>query len=204
MLKRYLTSGILAGICVGLGGSVFLGSDNRYVGAGLFSVGLIAICYLGYSLFTGRVGFIVAVHGREEISELLLCLLGNLIGACAMGFAIAYALPSRAEKALDMCTAKLQMPLGSVFVCALFCGILMYLAVVLFKEKQSVLGILFCVPAFILSGFEHSIADMFYFAVAGIVSLQAFVFIWLVILGNALGGMLMPALRLLMGGRKNA
>ena len=35
---------------------------------------------------------------------------------------------------------------------------------------------------------------MFYFAVSGIYSLEAFVYIWIVILGNAVGGMLLPLL----------
>jgi formate/nitrite transporter FocA (FNT family) len=70
----------------------------------------------------------------------------------------------------------------------------MYLAVSIYKEKGSYISVLFCVPAFILAGFEHSIADMFYFAASGIVSLRATGFIWIVILGNALGGMLLPML----------
>ena len=73
----------------------------------------------------------------------------------------------------------------------------MYLAVSVWRDRQTPLGILFCIPVFILSGFEHSIADMFYFAASGIVSAEAFGFIWLVIIGNALGAMLLPALELL-------
>jgi formate/nitrite transporter FocA (FNT family) len=63
---------------------------------------------------------------------------------------------------------------------------------------------LFCVPIFILSGFEHSIADMFFFAASGIVTPRTVVFICVVILGNSAGGMLIPALRLLMGGTRDA
>ena len=76
------------------------------------------------------------------------------------------------------------------------CGILMYLAVCLFKEHKTPLGIFFCVPVFILSGYEHSIANMFYFGASGIVSLEAFAYIWVVILGNSIGGMLFPILKL--------
>ena len=77
----------------------------------------------------------------------------------------------------------------------------MYLAVSVWRDRQTPVGILFCIPVFILSGFEHSIADMFYFAASGIVSARAFVFLWIVILGNALGAMLLPALDLLGKGR---
>ncbi|MBQ2175260.1 MAG: formate/nitrite transporter family protein, partial [Alphaproteobacteria bacterium] len=64
----------------------------------------------------------------------------------------------------------------------------------IYRDKQTVTGILFCIPVFILSGFEHSVADIFYFAASGIVSLKAFCFICIVILGNSIGGMLLPAI----------
>ena len=72
----------------------------------------------------------------------------------------------------------------------------MYLAVSIYRDNKTPLGILFCIPVFILSGFEHSIADMFYFAASGIVSVKAFAFLWIVILGNSIGGMLLPALKI--------
>ncbi len=204
MLRKYLTSGVIAGILIGIGGAVYLACDVKYVGAVLFSVGLLGVCYLGVSLYTGRVGFLVLVHSREAVSEAFLCLLGNFIGTTASGWAIAYAIPARAEKALSMCEAKLALPLTAAFIVAIFCGMLMYLAVALYKEKQTVWGILFCVPVFILSGFEHSVADMFYFAAAGIASLEALIFIVVVIIGNGVGGMIIPALRLCVEGKKHA
>ena len=78
-----------------------------------------------------------------------------------------------------------------------FCGLLIYLAVDIYAKHKTPVGIIFCIPVFILSGYEHSIADMFYFATSGIVSLKACGFIWTVILGNSIGGMLIPALALI-------
>ena len=63
----------------------------------------------------------------------------------------------------------------------------MYTAVEIYKKKQSVIGILFCVPVFILSGFEHSIADIYYFTTTNIINLNSFIFILIVIIGNAIG-----------------
>ena len=163
MLRRDLTLGILAGILIGIGGSVYLSCDNKYVGAVLFSVALLCICMRGFALFTGKVGFIVEAHTRADVSALLLSLLGNLIGTFAAGAAIRYAMPSLGEKALTLCEGKLAQTAPETFLRALFCGILMYLAVVIYRKNQSVWGIFFCVPVFILSGFEHSIANMFYF-----------------------------------------
>jgi len=63
------------------------------------------------------------------------------------------------------------------------------------------------VPVFILAGFEHSIADMFYVFFAGIFSPAAyfspngFLFLLLVVLGNSVGGMLIPFLALIGNGK---
>ena len=76
------------------------------------------------------------------------------------------------------------------------CGILVYIAVDYFrsdKDKKSLpkyILVFTCVPAFILCGFEHSVADMFYFAASSAYSLysvQGIVYILLVSLGNLIG-----------------
>ena len=195
-MLRDTLSGVSAGICIALGGSVFLATDNRVVGAVLFSVALLCICMKGYALFTGKVGFLPEEHSKTALQLLLAGLLGNLIGTFLCGLALRLALPAFAETAGKLCRAKLSLAPAAVLVRGAFCGILMYLAVSIWKERGTPLGILFCIPVFILSGFEHSIADMFYFAVSGIVSLKAFGFLWLVIIGNALGAMLLPGLNL--------
>ena len=150
----------------------------------------------GYALFTGKVGYIPEAHGKAEWQLLLLCLLGNLIGTFICGAAVRYAIPSIGETALAICTAKLEQAALSTLIRGVFCGLLMYLAVSIFRDSKTPMGILFCIPVFILSGFEHSIADMFYFAASGIVSAKACGFLWIVIIGNAIGGMLLPALKI--------
>lgn len=196
MLKKDILSGISAGIVIALGGSVFLACENRYVGAVLFSVALLCICFKGYALFTGKVGYIPEAHGKAEWQLLLLGLLGNLIGTLISGIAVRYAIPAIGETAATICASKLTQPALSTLIRGIFCGLLMYLAVSIYRDNKTPLGIMFCIPVFILSGFEHSIADMFYFAASGIVSAKAFAFLWIVILGNSIGGMLLPALKI--------
>ena len=193
VLKK-ICAGVSAGLLIGVGGTVYLACENQYVGAALFTAALLCICLKGYSLYTGRIAFIPETHDKETVSELLLGLLGNLIGAVAGGYAILFAMPALSDKAYVLCAAKLAQSFPETLIRGVFCGILMYLAVSIYKEKQNIVGILFCIPVFILSGFEHSVADMFYFAVSGMVETEAFVFIWTVILGNTLGAMLLPAL----------
>ena len=194
-MLRKIMAGVSAGILISIGGSVFLAvNESRILGAVLFTVALLCICLKGYSLFTGKVGFLPEKHGKEEFSVLLLGLLGNAIGTILCGLLIRYALPSLGETATALCTGKLDQPVLSTFIRAIFCGILMYLAVSIYRDKGKIVGILFCVPVFILCGFEHSIADLFYFGASGIVSGRACLFLWIVILGNAVGGMLLPLL----------
>lgn len=195
MLKD-IKSGLSAGILISIGGAVFLSCDSRYIGAVLFTVALICICYKGYALFTGKVGFIAESHTKPEVSTLLLALFGNTVGTVVCGYAIRYAIPADGEAARVLCDAKLAQTMPSTFIRAIFCGVLMYLAVSIFREKGTPVGILFCVPVFIIAGFEHSIADMFYFAASGIVLARACGFLWIVILGNAVGAMILPALSL--------
>jgi formate/nitrite transporter FocA (FNT family) len=193
MLRKIL-SGICAGILISIGGTVFLSCENRYIGAVLFSVGLLCICIKGYYLFTGKVGFLWEDHSRESVSITMLALLGNAIGTILCGFLLAKVLPNCGDSASLICTAKLtQQPLYT-FVRAVFCGILMYLAVSIYRDKNYSIGILYCIPVFILSGFEHSIAHLFYFACSGIVSWDACGYLWIVIAGNAVGGVLLPML----------
>lgn len=203
MLNK-IASGICAGILISIGGSVFLSCENKVIGAVLFTVALLCICYKGYALFTGKVGYLPEKADKEVLSVLLLGLLGNAIGTIACGLLLRAAIPAIGAAAQTLCSGKLEtQALWQTFVRALFCGVLMYLAVSIFRDSKTPIGILFCIPVFILSGFEHSIADLFYFAGSGIVSLQAFAFLWVVIAGNTVGGVLLGLL-VKLGGKEKA
>lgn len=201
MLKGTI-DGILAGLMIGIGGTVLLSVGGGIPGACFFTIALHIICYRGYSLYTGKIGFMAYNHKGSDFVTLLTGLFGNVIGTLLSGLAVSFALSDRAKLAKTMCEAKLDDNLLGVFIKAIFCGILMYLAVAVFKENKSPLAIFFCVPVFILSGFEHSIADMFYFFTARIFSLEMLVFLVIVILGNTVGGLLFPTLTLLKGEKK--
>ena len=198
-IKNSIILSIGAGVMIGIGGTVnlVLGAQGKGVeGAIFFAVALLTICYLGLHLFTGRVGNIV--NSEKFSKDLLLlgtCIIGNLIGTAAAGLVCGESTPAIIETAQNMCAAKLDRAFVSTVASAFMCGILMYVAVTIYKEKSSIAGILFCVPVFILSGYEHSIADMFYFFAAGAVGTDMAVFILTVVLGNALGGMFVPTLR---------
>ena len=183
-----------AGLMIAIGGSVFLSCDSKYVGAVLFSVALLCICYLGYYLFTGKIGYLANDFSKNNILSLSIGLAVNLIVTFLLGLLISFAFPNLSEKAYIMCTSKLDQTFLITFIRAVFCGVLMYTAVEIFKEKKTPLGIIFCIPVFILCGFEHSIADMFYFGVSGILKTKILTFELAAILGNTVGGLILPLL----------
>lgn len=189
--------GILAGIMISIGGAVYVAAADKVVGAIFFSVALLTICFKGYSLYTGRVGYIVLSHTKSDVSSLFLGLLGNFVATLLCGVLVAYAIPALHESAEVMAAAKLAQPALSTLIRGFFCGVLMYAAVSIYRENKSPLGVLFCVPTFILAGFEHSIADMFYLALGHAFNFDALIFILLVVIGNSLGAMAMTGLRLL-------
>lgn len=187
-----LVKGIIAGILISLGGAVFIAADNRYIGAFLFSLALVCICYRGDILYTGKICYLPINFKGTYIWMLLKGIFGNLIGCIMGGILISLSSKDMLLKARKLVEPKLLIPSYSVIIKGIFCGILIYLAVDLFKEKSTIIPILLCIPAFILSGFEHCVADMFYFACARRISIDVVVFILLVILGNTIGGCLIP------------
>ena len=188
-LLKVFISGICSGALVGIGGAVCLSCDNKYVGAVLFSVALISICYLGTYLFTGKIGFLAEKFELKTLAQLGVGLVGNFAGATLFGLLAAYAKPQIREAAVMSCQSKLENDFLSAVCLGAMCGILMYVAVKVFKEFKNPIGVIFCIPVFILSGYEHSIADMFYFSAAHMINLDYLSFIAAVVIGNAIGAM---------------
>lgn len=197
-LELYVSS-VLAGILIGVAGTVYIASGKAFFGAVLFTVALFSICTRGMGLFTGRVGYLWGQSNKPAyLAELGIIWLGNLTGCIILGAIIRYTKPIHIEAAAQMSAAKLAQTQGQTLLLAMLCGLLMYIAVDHFRTWQGdfgrFLGMLFCVPAFILAGLEHVVADMFYFAL-GLSSDQigqAVLFLVACSLGNALGAWLIP------------
>lgn len=197
-LRTFLNA-VLAGIAIAIGGVVFLSCESKFVGASLFAVGLLAVCTLGLNLYTGKVCY--ALENKPAyIWDLILIWVGNLVGTSATGFAIrATRLTAVTEKAYELCQVKLGDGLLSIFILSIFCNMLIYLAVENYKNNPHQAGkymaIYFGVVVFIMAGFEHCVANMFYFAVGGCWSMKTLVYLIVMTLGNAVGGLVFPVLR---------
>ena len=107
MLKRDLTDGVFAGMMVSFGGAALLSCSDRYAGALLFCIALLAICWFGFNLYTGKVGFLIADHSREMVIKVFSGLAGNFIGTLLFGVIIGAAVPALRESAANACSAKI-------------------------------------------------------------------------------------------------
>ena len=207
-MRKTIFNSLAAGLMIAIGGAVFVACVGdaanpgmvKVFGAILFSIALLTICKHEMYLFTGKIGFVAESFQPIDAAYLAVGLLGNYVSATLCGRILAYALPANAEKAAALCEAKLGQDPLQTFILGCFCGVLMYVAVKTFKEK-SLIGILFGIPVFIVAGFEHSIADMFYFSFGGSFTGKSFLFLLLVVCGNAVGAVVPPLLKRL-GGEK--
>ncbi len=195
-MKDFIKS-VLAGIMIGIGGTIYLSIDNKVVGASLFGIGLFMIVIYGFNLYTGKIGYLVDNFNFKYIKMLVITLIGNFIGTFFVGYILKFTriyslIHDKAKLLVDV---KLDDSLISILILAFFCGILMYLAVNTYKENKDIskyLGVFLGVIVFILCGFEHCIANMYYFSVANIWNLNTLLYLLIMILGNSLGGMLIP------------
>lgn len=186
---------ILAGFLIGLAGTVNLSVDNKFVGAFLFSFGLIAILAQSLFLYTGKVG---TLNLSCEWFLLPVIILGNFVGTniIAWGMRCTRFGDTLNQAAQVIVQNKLADSWFSILLLSIGCGIMMYLAVKGWLENSdSWLIVILPVMIFILSGFEHSIANMFYFAMAGEYSLKAFVYICIMLIGNAIGSLVFKKMK---------
>lgn len=188
---------VLAGISISIGGVVYLSLENKMVGALLFSVGLFTVCTFGLNLFTGKVCYLPG-KGAFYVGWLALVWLGNLVGAELTGLLVRVTRIGAAlsERAMGLCETKLGDSLPSIFILAIFCNIMIYIGVENYRsnphEVGKYLGIVFGVIVFILCGFEHCVANMFYFAVANVWSGKTVLYLLVMTLGNTAGGLVFP------------
>ena len=177
-----------AGIAIAIGAIIYL-SLGGWAGAVFFSIGLYLVLWFKLNLYTGKVGYL---NSPKDIPNLLFMLLGNIIG-CAL---CAILIPAPAAYAVVI--AKLSTPIGLIFIKSIICGILIYAGVDQFKAGRSYAPII-AVPAFILCGAEHCIADICFIFGAllyntAIITPYLFLFLGVIIIGNAIGSLLMRAI----------
>ena len=153
--EKILSYSILAGSMIGLAGVVNLSVDNKFLGAFLFSFGLITILAQGLYLYTGKIG---TINLSCEWVLLPVIILGNFIGTniIAWGVRLTRFGEILNQNAQIIAQNKLADSWFSILLLSIGCGIMMYLAVKGWLENSdSWLIVILPVMIFILSGFEH-------------------------------------------------
>ena len=192
---KILVRAILAGVMISIGGTIYLACESKLLGAFLFSIGLYAICAFGFNLYTGKIGYVID-NKPKYLIELLFTLIGNLIGTVGCGYLIYVSRVGDKLRgtAQAISTVKLNDNLLSIFILAIFCGIIMYLAVDLFKrlgDFGKYMGIFMGITVFILAGFEHCVANMYYFSAANMWTWKTVLYVLVMVAGNSVGSILL-------------
>lgn len=186
MIKNYI-GGILGGVSISIGCIVSLSVGGGPLGAFLFSIGLLSICVFGYKLYTGA----VCSLDKKNFTGILMILYGNLVGIFVMSILTVFAKPDLMIAAQKICESKLHegwrvIPLGMI------CNICIYFATTEFeKTVERVCLLIISVMVFILAGFEHSIANAFYFCLTDFPVREVAPYLLMNIIGNGVGGVLL-------------
>ena len=180
----------MAGLLISLGATAFLTVDNKIVGALLFSIGLTAVILLEANLYTGKIGY---VNSKAKLISAALILIQNLLVALVCGL-IFYSTKNNICENLWL--NKLTKSWHEFLFDSIGCGICIYLSVELYKKTSSIFVIVLGVLVFILSGFEHCIADIFYLSASMSFDLKSILYILIAIIGNSIGSLLIRFLQL--------
>jgi len=185
ILKMFILA-ILAGVYIAFGAQLFLlvGSDStlgfgftRFLSASVFTVGLMMVVVGGAELFTGNnLVLIAALDKKVTWGELLknwvVVYIGNFVGSIILAaflfFGGTWSLSGNlvGANALKVALSKTSLTFAQAFFRGILCNWLVCMAVWMAMASKDVIGKLFAIyfpiMAFVASGFEHSVANMFF------------------------------------------
>jgi len=219
--------GILAGIYIAFGANVattVLSGGTldpglaKFLAGSVFSVGLMLVLIPGSELFTGNIlmmiGFIYRRYSFIKVlRNWLVVYFGNLLGAVIIAWLVysggllgsAGSLSAIGNISIKIYEAKMQLSFAEALSRGILCNMLVCLAVIMCIASKTVtgkiFGIYFPIMAFVASGYEHSVANM-YFLPAGLMAKGTFSSDFLAIfnnlipvtIGNIIGGLLIVLL----------
>jgi formate/nitrite transporter FocA (FNT family) len=128
---------ILAGICIGLGGAIFL-KLGGVIGAVMFAFGLLTVVHFKLPLYTGTAGFIM-LNKSKEYTKMLIILLGNILGCFLLTLLAIQGIDGSAVIMSRINAGYLQC-----FLSAIGCGLIMTLIVQGGRDKNQLLILIYC------------------------------------------------------------
>lgn len=173
---KMILLGMFAGAFIALAGvgatfaNVYVG---KIAGALVFPAGLAMVVIAGSELFTGNnlmaIGLFSGKYGfLKLLKNWSLVFIGNLLGAVIVAglVAVSGVFDSIAETVIATADAKVNLGFGVAVIRGVLCNFLVCIAVWMAFASESVGGkiaaMFFPVMLFVLCGFEHSVANMFY------------------------------------------
>ena len=204
-MKNIVSKGILSGMFISLGGFVSALAMTNVVSLGLakvlaglaFSAGLIMSILANAALYTGSVMKLYTYKGNI-LKFLSKVWFWNFIGAIAIISALITMQGPVLDTIQTIATNKCNLTLIDMFNRAIYCNVLVCLAVLFSKKAQSAVDLLVTVTVpvsvFVICGFEHSVANMFYLPFAKLIGaditwVQIVTNLSVVTMGNFLGGL---------------
>lgn len=205
-MQNLFLKAIFGGFAISLGGTIYLSVENHVAGAFLFSLGLFTIYTFNFALYTGKVCYIPNKK-LGYLAEVGMVYLGNIVGTVGYGYLLRSTKLAKLIPTVEtLAHNKLSDNLYSTFIMAILCGIMMCIAVIGYQIVNDGVGRLFVlvlpIMVFILAGFEHSIADLFYFSFANAWSTHAVIASVVIALGNMVGGGIFPLVVRITDGKK--
>ncbi len=203
ILSQYLL-GIFAGMFIALAGvatSIASVTSGKLAGSLVFCLGLVLVLIAGSELFTGNCLILMAVFKKKvSISQMLknwgIVYLGNLTGALIIATLAVYSgvLDGISQQLLSTTATKSTLPFTEALLRGVLCNILVCLAVWMgFASDDAcgkILSVIFPISAFVLCGFEHSVANMYFLPVGALMALRTGAEIpatvWQMLFGNLL------------------
>lgn len=195
-VSKMLVLGIFAGAYIAFGAvcsqaiavSIPLQSVAKAAGAFVFPIGLMMVLVAGSELFTGNCLLVIPVlEGEGTMSEMLknwlFVYIGNLVGgmlvaaACTYGHVYSLFDQQLAASVVATAAGKVGLSFGDALIKGILCNVLVCVAVwISFAARElagKIIGLMLPVAAFVLCGFEHSVANM-YFISSGIMTSSAY------------------------------
>ena len=177
--------GIMAGAFIALGGATSSTAahaiDNvglaRFVAGIIFPVGLMIIVFVGGELFTGNCLMVMALLERritpaQLLRNWLTVYLGNAVGGAAMAALAVYSHTASlfgdglARSMVSIAESKAALGAGDAFLRGVLCNFLVCLAVWMAaaskRAEGKVIALFFPILLFVLCGYEHCIANLYY------------------------------------------
>lgn len=170
----------LAGAFIALGGALatiagafYSGTQSALIRGAVFPLGLILVVICGAELFTGNCLLVAPLLNKDIKPKGLfknwgLAYLGNFIGAVLIAVLVVYSqsYSGIASAVVELTAKKCDMNFGYALLKGILCNMLVCLAVWAAMASKSaggkILAVYLPVFAFVVCGFEHSIANMFY------------------------------------------